>query len=338
MNTGKLRLALIGAESLRGREIKNLLSTRPFPLASFDFFDPDVQEEFSSLTEFQDEPKVIAPLTPESLDGMDLVFLAGDNKTNRRYGRLAGQKGFMALDLGEAFVEDRDVPVVVSGINDRAVLKNGPSIVANPHPVSIVLCHLLNVLRQESRIRRAVAMALQPASAFDDAGIEELASQSLGMLQSAAVKKKVFRAQAAFNLLSQTSPVDEDGFSAGERQIPREVRAVLSDPKLSLSLSLVQAPVFHAYSLMVYLELADDLDMPFIGSILKKSPFFKFSAPSLTSPVSSVAVAGQDRIFVGQLKKDTSRRGTYWLWAAADNLTRGSALNAYEIARSLAAI
>jgi aspartate-semialdehyde dehydrogenase len=338
MTTGKLRLALIGTESLRGQEIRNLLSTRPFPLASFDFFDLDVHGEFSKLTEFQGEPKVIAPATPESLEGMDLVFLAGDKKTNQRFGKLAGQRGFKALDLGEAFVEDRDVPVIVSGINDQAVLKSGPSLVANPHPVAIVLSHLLNVLRRESRVRRAVVMSLQPASAFDDAGIRELASQSLDMLQSTAVKKEVFRAQAAFNLLSQTSPVDENGFSSGERQIVREVRAVLSDPKLPLSLSLVQAPVFHSYSLMMYLELADDLDPASIGSVLKKSPQFKFSAPSITSPVSSVAVAGQDRIYVGQLKKDTSRRGAYWLWAAADNLTRGSALNAYEIARSLAAI
>jgi aspartate-semialdehyde dehydrogenase len=301
MNTGNLRLALIGTESLRGREIKNLLSSRPFPLASFDFYDPDVQEEFGKLTEFRDEPKVIAPLTPESLEGVDLVFLAGDKKTNRRFGRLAARQGFKATGHYKNIYQ----------VYCRENQPGGPSY-------------------------EAAVVALQPASAFDEAGIEELANQSLDMLQSAAVKRKVFRAQAAFNLLSQTSQVDECGFSAGERQIAREVREVLSDPKLPLSVSLVQVPVFHAYSLMVYLELADDLDTAAIGSLLKESPYFKFSAPSLTCPVSSVAVAGQDRIFVGQLKKDMSLRGTYWLWAVADNLTRGSALNAYEIARSLA--
>jgi aspartate-semialdehyde dehydrogenase len=335
---GNMHLALIGTGSLQGREIKDLLSSRPFPLASFDFFDPDVEGEFSKLTEFRDEAKVISLPTPAALEGLDLVFLASDKKTNRRFGRMAAQRGFKAIDMGGAFLEDRDVPAVVSGINDRTVLRNSPPLVANPHPASIVLSHMLNALQKLSRIRRAAVVALQPASAFEEEGIEELAKQSLDMLQSTSVSKKVFSAQSAFNLLSQTTPVDENGFSAGERQIVREVREVLSNPKLPLSVSLIQAPVFHAYSHMVYLEMADDLDVPSLGSVLKKSPFFKYSVPSVSCPVSSTGVAGQDRICVGQLKKDPSRRGTFWLWAVADNLTRGSALNAYEIALSLAEI
>jgi aspartate-semialdehyde dehydrogenase len=332
---GNLRLALIGTESLRAREIRSLLSSRPFPLASFELFDMDVEEEFSKLTEFRDEPKVILPLDPAALEGVDLVFLASDPKTNRRFGRMAAQLGFKAIDLGESFLKDRRVPVVVSGINDRAVLESDPPLVANPHPATIALTHLFRALGNLSRIRRAAVVVLQPASAFDEEGIGELASQSLNMLQSVSLEKKVFRAQPAFNLLSQTAPVDAAGFSASERQIVREVREVLSDPKLPLSVSLIQAPVFHAYSHMVYLELADNPDASSLVSELKKSPHIKYSAPSPTCPASSVGVAGQDRIRVGQLKKDSSRRGTYWLWAVVDNLTRGSALNAYEIALSL---
>ncbi len=332
---GKTRLALIGTESLCGHEIRRLLSSRSFALASFDFFDPDVEEEFSKLTEFRDEPKVILPLTPTALEGLDLVFLASDQKTNRRYGKMAAQQGFKAIDLGEAFLKDRKVPVVVSGINDGAVLKKDPPLVANPHPTTIALAHLFSALGNLSSIRRAAVVALQPASAFEEGGIKELAGQSLNILQSASLEKKVFRAQSAFNLLSQVAPVDENGFSFAERQIVREVREVLSDRKLPLSVSLIQAPVFHAYSHMVYLELADDPDAPALVSELKKSSFIKYSASSMACPVSSFTVAGEDRIHVGQLKKDPSRRGTFWLWAVVDNLTRGSALNAYEIALSM---
>ncbi len=330
-----LRLALIGTDSLRGREIKNVLSTHSFPLASMEFFDTDVKEAYSKLTQFRDEPKVIASLDAKSLDGIDLVFLAADKKTNRRVGRMASSRGFSAIDMGEAFVEDRDVPVVVAGINDRKVLKNKPPLVANPHPVTVILAHVFSLLRRESKIRRATVVALQPVSAFGEAGIKELANQSVDMLKSASIAKKVFKAQIAFNLLSQTAATDACGFSAEENQILREVKDVLSDQDLPLSVSMVQAPVFHTYSLMTFFELGQDRSLASLEAAFRDSAYFKFSRPSRSCPVSSVAVAGRDEVFVGQLKKDAFLPRSYWLWSAADNLTRGSALNAFETASTL---
>ncbi len=332
----KLRLALVGTDSLRGKELKNLLSEKAFPLQDMKFFDSNCEEEFSRLTDFRGEAKVISSVTPDSLQGLDVVFLASDNQVNRRYAKLAAKLGYIAIALGEDFVEDTHIPVVVAGINDGSVLNGKFSVVANPHPVSILLSHLLSALPKDSRICKAAVTVLQPVSAYEEAGIEELATQSLGMLQSVSGGKKLFRAQIAFNLLSQTSPVDRWGFSSLENQIVREVRKVLTAPRLPLTVSVVQAPVFHAYSLMIYLELKEDLTLVDLASALKSSSWIKYSAPSLSCPVSSVAVAGKEKIFVGQLKKSDSVPRSFWLWAAADNLTLGSALNAVEIAKSLA--
>ncbi len=330
-----VHLALIGTDSLRGREIKNVLNNRSFPLASMEFFDTDVKEAYSKLTQFRGEPKVIAALNEKSLEGMDLVFLAADKKTNRRVGRMASSHGFAAIDLGEAFVDDRDVPVVVAGVNDRKILKKNPPLVANPHPVTVILSHVFSLMRRESNIRRAVVVALQPVSAFGEAGIQELANQSVDMLQSASIAKKVFKAQIAFNLLSQTTPTDNCGFSAVEKQIVQEVKDVLSARDFPLSVSLVQAPVFHTYSLMIFVELEQDVSMESLEAAFRESAYFKFARPSRSCPVSSIAVAGRDEVFVGQLKKDAFLPKSYWLWSAADNLTRGSALNAFEMASAL---
>jgi aspartate-semialdehyde dehydrogenase len=267
---------------------------------------------------------------------VDLVLLASSREVNRRYGKLAARKGFQAIDLGEAFARDPRVPKVVAGINDREALRSRPSLIANPHPTSILLAHLLHVLERKSPLRRAAAMVLQPASAFDQGGITELADQSVAMLQNSAIKKSVFKAQAAFNLLSQVSPVDEGGFTAVERQIVREVKAALASSRLPLTVSLIQAPVFHAYSVLLYLELKDDLSKDELGAALKKYPYVTYSAPSLSCPVSSLKAAGKDKILVGQLKKAGHLPRIYWLWAVSDNLTRGSAVNAYELARSMA--
>lgn len=332
----KLRLALVGTGSLKGKEIKNLLSEKPFPLQDIKFFDGNVEAEFSKLTDFRGEAKIISSVSPDSLQGLDVLFLASETKVNRQCAKLAAKMGYMAIALGEDFVEDTDIPAIVAGINDGAALRKKPSVVANPHPVSILLSHLLFALPQESSIRKVAVTVLQPVSAYEEAGIEELASQSLGLLQSTSVNKKLFRAQIAFNLLSQTSSVDECGFSALENQIVREVREVLTEPRLPLTVSLVQAPVFHAYSLMIYLEVKEDITLKALAAALKSSPRIKYSAPSLSCPVSSVAVAGHEKIFVGQLKKSESFPQSFWLWASADNLTLGSALNAYEIAKNLA--
>lgn len=336
--TGKLRMALIGTDSLRGQEIRAVFNAKPFPVENFEFYDPDVAEEYSRLTDFQGEARVVSAPTPESMDGVDLVFLASNREINRRYGKLAIKKNYRAIDLGEAFAEDPSVPKIVAGVNDRDALLTEPPVIANPHPASILLSHVLHAVASKSPLRRAAVMVLQPASAFDQNGIKELADQSVAMLQNSAIEKSVFKAQAAFNLLSQVSPVDEGGFSAVERQIVREVRSVLASPRMPLTVSLIQAPVFHAYSVLVYLELKDDIPREDIGAALKRSPYVRYSAPSLSCPVSSLRAAGKDKILVGQLKKDGSLPRSYWMWAVSDNLTRGSAVNAYELARNMAAL
>ena len=291
----KPRLALIGVDTLRGREIKNVLSQKNFPLDSIVFLDPDLEEEYSKLTRFGEEPKVVQALTEDSLDDMDLVFLAGDREVNLRYGRLASQRKFIAIDLSGAFAQEKDVPAIVPGINDARVLSPEPHLVANPHPAAIVLSHLFHTLRRQVPLKKAVIFVLQPASAFDESGMEELANQSIDMLRSASVSKSVFKAQVAFNFLSQVTSIDKEGFSPEERRIHKEVREVLEDSAFPLSLSLVQAPVFHTYSLMAHLELGKNVDFSAMEELFRKSSVFKYSRPSMSCPVSSLAAADTTR-------------------------------------------
>lgn len=334
---GKIHLGLIGTDSLRGKEIKNVLERSPFPFSGLDFFDPEVEGEYSRLTQFRNEPKVITAASEEALTGIDLLFLASDKKVNHRFGRLAAQKEIVMIDLEESFTGRKDVPVIVAGINAEKVLRLKPKLIANPHPAALMLAHIFKALQGTAGVARAAAHVLQPVSAYGEAGIRELADQSLDMLGSAGLTKKVFKAQIAFNLLSQVSPVDKQGFSALERQILREIREIMEARDFPLSVALLQAPVFHAYSVMLYLELEEAVTKSRIEESLKAWPTLKFAPPSQSGPVSVVSAAGQDKILVGQLKQEKTRPQVIWIWAAADNLTRCSALNAYEIARIIAA-
>lgn len=331
----KNRLGLVGTDSLQGKEIKSVLNQSTYPDLSLEFFDPDVEEEYSKLTEFRGEPRVISPINEEALKHLDIVFMAAHKKINRRYGALVSNLGFRAIDLSDTFNADKKIPVVVSGVNDRKILEEKPSLIANPHPVTIVLSHLFHVLLSELGLKKAMAMILQPASAFGEPGIGELASQSLDIINGASLIKKVFPAQVAFNLLPQIEKTDKCGFALKEKQVKQEVSRVLDIKNIPLSLFFVQVPVFHTYSILTYLEMGKKTDIPDLENIFKRSPYFKFSAPSAACPVSSVTVAGQDKIHVSHIKKEEAFSNCFWVWTVADNLTRGSALNAVEIAQNM---
>lgn len=330
----KPRLALVGADSLRGKEILGVLAARKFPLASLELYDPEVEEEYSKLGQFRGEAKVVHALTPAALEGLDLVFLAGDAKTNLRYGRLAGEKDFRALDLGENFNADAGVPLVVAGVNDAGLRKAKPSLVANPHPAAIVLSHLLAALREGFGVGRAIAVVLEPVSAYAEEGIQELAEQSFALLGSSAMSKKVFPDQVAFNLLARTAKPERNGFSPLENRVAAEVRRVLGPAEMPLSLSIILAPVFHTYSIMLHVELGREATVADVEGALRKNDAFRLPAAG-EAAASPATVAGKDRIYIGQIKKDPAIAGGFWVWAIADNLTVGSALNAYGIARAL---
>ena len=329
----KIRLALVGTDTLRGKEMKDVLNSNRLFFDSIDFFDPDVKEEYSKLTNFREEPRVVHHIDKDSLLNADLVFLAAGKEVNRRLGILAHrEKRFQAIDLSETFNTEEKVPLVVAGVNDEIIEKEKPSLIANPHPVTVILSHLFHIILRKFGILKAISFVLQPVSAFEQSGIKELANQSFSLLSSSSMSKKVFKEQIAFNILSHVERPDKSGFSSVERQITSEVHRVLSKLDFPFSLSLVQAPVFHTYSIMTYLELKKKAGISGLRDLFKESTFFKLPPSSLSSPAS---VAGKDEIFVGQIKKDESLPNSFWIWTVADNMTRGSALNAFEIAKKI---
>jgi aspartate-semialdehyde dehydrogenase len=331
----KFSVALIGSETLRGREIKSVLNLKRFPLHSLEFYDSDVEQEYGKLTQFGNEPKVVHHLDRKALEGLDLVFLAADAKTNTEYGECAAAMHYRAVDLAETFNGRENVPLVVAGVNDTSIRGRKVPLIANPNPVTIILSHLFHALNSSFGMAKALSVVLEPVSAFEEGGIQELADQSFALLNSSAMPKKVFREQVAFNLLSRTEKPDKTGFSAREAGIMSECRRILAPADFPLSLSIVLAPVFHTYSVMTYVELRGKVQIADLKASFRATDSIKLTPAEGTGLTSAVNVTGKDKIFVGQIKKEESIPGAFWIWAVADNLTVGSALNAYGIARSL---
>ena len=331
----KPKLALIGTDSLRGKEIKNVLDRKRLGVFDLEFFDPEVKEEFAKLTEFKKQPKVIHGTAGDALAGMDLVFLAADKETNRALALRAEELGFRAIDLSETFNDREDIPLVVAGVNDDGLNLGTGRIVANPHALTIILSHLFHLIISEIGLAKAVVFVLQPASAFDDAGIQELAGQSVALLNGSPPKKKVFKEQVAFNILSHTELPDAGGFCPSERQIAAEIRRVLSLPSLPLFVSIIQAPIFHTYSVMAYVETEKETDMAALENLFCGDASFKLTAFREGCSATSLTVSGKDEIFIGQIKKEESSPRSFGVWLVADNLVLGSALNAFDLAKRM---
>ncbi|MDD8020467.1 MAG: Asd/ArgC dimerization domain-containing protein [Acidobacteriota bacterium] len=331
----QFRLALIGTNSLCAQEIKGRLASSLLPLKSIEFYDPGVEEEYSQLTEFKGEAKVIHHPDAYMLEGLDLVFLAADRKTNIKFGRLAREKGFRAIDLAGSFMTDPEVPAVVTGVNDKILDSKQITLVANPHPISIILSQVFSIISGWAAVRKFLAVALQPVSAFDQAGIEELAEESFALLSGESYERKIFADQIAFNLLPLSGKKGSDGYTLEEKQIEQEMKGILAGKNLAFSLSVVQVPVFHGYGLMIHAELAESKDPAELESVFKKNRLIKFFPSGSSQPVSNKLVAGEDDIFAGHLKLDPGQPGGFWLWVAADNLTAGSANNALGLAKKM---
>lgn len=331
----KFKLALVGGETLRGREIRDVLERSDWKRFELEFYDSEIKEEYSKLTDFRDEPRVVHSLQGQDFEGLDLVFAAADRETSLDLAGRAIKRKFRLLDLTESLNDDPAVPLVVAGVNDKTLKSAKIRRIANPHPVTVILSHLFHLLDPAFGLAKAVSFVLQPVSAFGDPGIQELASQSAALLSGAEPEKKVFPSQIAFNILSHTEKPDARGFCTAELQIAAEIKRVLDRSDLPLFLSAVQAPVFHTYSLMTYLELERDAEMNDLEALFADNRYFTLTPFRDGCSASSLSVAGKGEIFVGQIKQELTQPRAFWVWLVADNLTRGSALNAIEIARTL---
>jgi aspartate-semialdehyde dehydrogenase len=330
----KIHLALVGGDTLRGRELKEALARSAWPGIELSFFDPEVQEEYSKLTDFGEEARAVRALRGEDLKDQDLIFNA-DKAAAPALRQLAKTLKLRLFDLSEAFNDDPAVPLIAAGVNDATLDRRKAGWLANPNPAALMLAHLFHALEPAFGLAKAVTLVLQPVSSFDDPGIQELASQSAALLSGADPEKKVFREQIAFNLLSHTETPDADGSCAIERQAVDEVRRILGKPDLPLSLAAVQAPVFHTYTLVTYCELLRKADLEGLEALFAGRPVFQMTKFREGCAASPLTVAGKDEIFVGRLKREPSVPRAFWIWLTADNLTRGSALNAIETARRL---
>ena len=330
------RVAIVGAASLKGKELKDVLEERNFPAAEIKLLDDD--ESLGQLERVQDEVALVQPVGRDELSNMDFTFFASEPEFTRRTWKLAREAGSAIVDMSYALESEANVPVsapwIERELGQHTQFTLESSAIATAHPASVVLALLLRRAAKAGTVRTAAASIFEPVSEQGRRGMDELHEQTVNLLSFQQLPTGVFDSQVAFNMLDRYGRTAAHSLEATERRIIDHLRRLLGATAALPAISLVQAPVFHAHTFSVYLEMeqsvaAGDFTRAIAGEHVQ-------IARSPEDSPSNVNVAGKDEIMVA-VRRDSLHENGFWLWAAADNL-RLSALTAADCALALAAV
>jgi len=324
--------ALVGSESLLGREVRDLAAAAPaldLRLIAAD------EEEPGTLTRMGDQPAVISGLDAEALSDTRAVILAGSPESSAKALELAAVPVIDLTNTAEERPEARlRAPLVGDGADDEA---NGATIHVIAHPAAIALALFLNRLHSRDPIRQSVIQILAPASEHGAKAVEELQNQTVSLFSFKSLPQKIFDAQLGFNLLARYGEEAPVSLEDSELRIERHLATLLARPDEDTpapfpSLRLVQAPVFHGYSFSAWVDFDETPDIEALEEALV-SPLVEVRGRDFDPPT-NVGQAGQGGVAVGAITPDRNRATACWFWLVADNL-RLAAENAIAVAREM---
>jgi aspartate-semialdehyde dehydrogenase len=315
------RLAIVNPQTLVGAEIQSILRERSFPFAKVVLLD-STGTATGLLTEIGDEPAVVLPVSDDEMEDCDIVFFCGSAENNREWIERYRDDNFVAIDLSQPS-SAADGKLVIAGVNLDEIDTN-ESLLISPHPVAIPIALILHQIERLTRVESCTASVIQPASESGPLGVEELARQTINVMNVQTVPQEVFGRQLAFNLY----PAPE----RNEEFITSQVRA-LTDPTTQLALLVMQGGMFHSHTFSLFIRTEDDLSIDRIIAALRENDAIAFAGGD--QAFGTIDAAGKDEVLIAEVRADASMRGGFWVWAVCDNLRRSSALNAVLIAEKM---
>jgi len=328
------RVAIVGAATLKGKEVAEMLNERNFPAVDVRLLDDD--ESIGQLEATGDEINFIQSVRAEQFTHTDFTFFAADKETTRQNWKRARDAGSAIIDLSGALDEEAGATVRSLWLERergqmwQPELQPAPCVVA--HPAAVTLALLLLRARKAGSIRSAAATVLEPASEQGQKGMDELHQQTVNLLSFQPLPKDIFDVQVAFNMVARYGEKSRLSLESLEARVRRHYREIAGADAVDPALMLLQPPVFHGFTLATFLEMEQAVDLQRLSQALAGDHITLAGAEDDSQP-SNVNTAGQANILVS-FKTDVARPNGIWLWAAADNL-RVAATTAVECAESM---
>ena len=328
-----LRIAILGATGAVGQELLQLLGERRFPVAELI---PLASPRSAGQTlAWQDQQLQVQPVTAEAFAGVDLVLASAGGSVSKQWAPVAAAAGAVVIDNSSAFRLDPSVPLVVPEVNPQAAFDHR-GIIANPNCTTILLTLALAPLQARRSIRRVVVSTYQSASGAGARAMEELQRLSRTVLDGGEPVSEVLPHSLAFNLFLHNSPLQANGYCEEELKMLNETRKIMALPDLRLSATCVRVPVLRAHSEAVNIEFEQPFPVDEARALLAAAPGVElledFEANRFPMPTD---VTGRDPVAVGRIRQDLSDPHALELWLCGDQIRKGAALNAIQIAELL---
>ncbi len=328
------KVAIVGATGLVGQECIKVLEQRKFSLESISLFASD---RSAGKKMFFDQSEIVVQETnPESFDGIDIAFFAIDSGLSRHFAPIAVQSGAVVIDKSAAFRQVPSVPLVIPEVNVEDI-KWHKGIIASPNCSTIQMVVALYPLHKVNPIKRIIVDTYQSVSGVGGpAALEELTIQTKQVVNGQSAIPHVFPHQIAFNILPEIDVFMDNGYTKEEWKMLEETRKIMHADDIGISATCARVPVFIGHSEAVNVEFTRPMAPDEARRILAQAPGIKL----LDDPVISLypqpwSAAGTDEVFVGRIRQDVSHPRGLVMWVVADNLRKGAALNAVQIAEEM---
>ena len=329
-------VAVVGATGAVGKEMVSILEERGFPVDTLQLFSSSRSE--GTEVGFNDQSLTVKTLDANSFVGVDIVLFSAGAGVSREYAPHAVNAGAVVIDNSSEFRMDPDIPLVVPEVNPGD-LSCHHGIIANPNCSTIQMVCALKPLHDVARIQRVVVTTFQSVSGTGSDAMAELLEQCQHLLAFQEVKPSVYPHQIAFNVLPHIDDFLPDGYSKEEMKLVNETKKIMGDDSIRITATAVRVPVYVGHAESVNIETDLKMTPEEARATLSAFPGIQvFDDPQRNVYPMPLHVAGTDHVFVGRIREDPSIENGLHLWVVADNLRKGAALNAVQIAEKLIGI
>ena len=327
------RVAVVGATGLVGQEFIKVLEQRNFPMTSILLLASDRsagKKLFVNHREIE-----VEETTPESFKKMDIALFSAGAETSRYFSPIAAQSGAVVVDNSSAFRMTPAVPLVVPEVNPEDI-KWHKGIIANPNCSTIQIVVALYPLHKVNPIKRIIVDTYQAVSGTGSAAVEELTVQAKQVLEGQTAIPHVYPHQIAFNILPEIDVFLDNGYTKEEWKVVEETRKIMHADDIAISATCVRVPVFTGHSMAIHIEFSQSMSLDEAQRILAQAPGIKLlDDPTISLYPQPWSATGTDEVFVGRIRRDASHPNGLVMWVVADNLRKGAALNAVQIAEEM---
>jgi len=329
----ELSVGVVGATGAVGREMLRVLEQRNFPLTKIKALASS--RSAGKKLEFKGKEIVVEELTPDSFDDLDLALFSAGGSVSKEFAPIAAEKGCVVVDNSSAWRMDPEVPLVVPEVNPDDLEKH-KNIIANPNCSTIQMVVPLKPIHDVAKIKRIVVSTYQAVSGTGQKAIDEMEKQVRALFNMQEVECKVYPYQIAFNCLPHIDVFLDNDYTKEEMKMVNETKKIMGDDSIKVTATAVRVPVFYGHSESVNIETEKKITAKEVRALLSQAPGVKvLDNPKEKIYPMPIFAAGEDDVFVGRIRDDDTIENGINIWIVADNIRKGAALNAVQIAEEL---